>query len=121
MSGISFQWTDGLFGMALAPTGDGYSTLYFHPLSSSMEFSVTTKLLRDPKRATSSGKCYTSIIIFAENCMQKLICVLRFRYFKIFISIFRNLTEEEYRANNKKHKGCISSGIGSYKNVYTAI
>ncbi|XP_076670211.1 L-dopachrome tautomerase yellow-b [Andrena cerasifolii] len=54
VSGISFQWTDGLFGMALAPTGDGYSTIYFHPLSSSMEFSVTTKLLRDPKRATSS-------------------------------------------------------------------
>ncbi|XP_029044693.2 protein yellow isoform X1 [Osmia bicornis bicornis] len=54
VSGISFQWTDGLFGMSLAPTGDGYSTMYFHPLSSSMEFSVSTKLLRDPQRATSS-------------------------------------------------------------------
>ncbi|KAG7208906.1 hypothetical protein KM043_015087 [Ampulex compressa] len=54
VSGISFQWTDGLFGMALESTNDGYSTMYFHPLSSSMEFSVSTKLLRDPERAESS-------------------------------------------------------------------
>ncbi|XP_012244008.1 protein yellow isoform X2 [Bombus impatiens] len=53
VSGISFQWTDGLFGMGLAPTNDGYSVMYFHPLSSTMEFSVSTKLLRDPERATS--------------------------------------------------------------------
>ncbi|CAL7933723.1 unnamed protein product [Xylocopa violacea] len=53
VSGISFQWTDGLFGMGLAPSSDGYSVMYFHPLSSSMEFSVSTKLLRDPERATS--------------------------------------------------------------------
>ncbi|XP_039313570.1 protein yellow isoform X2 [Solenopsis invicta] len=54
VSGISFQWNDGLFGMALAPTGDGYSTLYYHPLSSGMEFSVSTRLLRDPLRASSA-------------------------------------------------------------------
>ncbi|XP_043250905.1 protein yellow isoform X1 [Colletes gigas] len=48
VSGISFQWSDGLFGMGLAPIGDGYSTMYFHALSSNMEFSVSTKLLRDP-------------------------------------------------------------------------
>ncbi|XP_054001130.1 protein yellow-like [Hylaeus anthracinus] len=54
VSGISFRWSDGLFGMGLASTGDGYSTMYFHPLSSTMEYSVSTKLLRDPERATSS-------------------------------------------------------------------
>ncbi|KAK9310766.1 hypothetical protein QLX08_000068 [Tetragonisca angustula] len=53
VSGISFQWTDGLFGMGLASTNDGYSMMYFHPLSSTMEYSVSTKLLRDPERATS--------------------------------------------------------------------
>ncbi|KYN03197.1 Protein yellow [Cyphomyrmex costatus] len=52
VSGISFQWNDGLFGMALAPTGDGYSTMYYHPLSSGMEFSVSTRLLRDAQRAS---------------------------------------------------------------------
>lgn len=51
VSGIAFQWTDGLFGVALAPSADGYSTLYFHPLCSTMEFSVNTRLLRDPDRA----------------------------------------------------------------------
>ncbi|KAL2719743.1 protein yellow [Vespula maculifrons] len=53
VSGLAFVWTDGIFGMALAPTPDGYSTLYFHPLSSTMEFSVSTKLLRNPERINS--------------------------------------------------------------------
>lgn len=56
MSGISFQWTDGLFGMSIAPSDDGYSVMYFHPLSSTMEYSVSTKVLRDPERANSPGK-----------------------------------------------------------------
>lgn len=55
VSGVAFQWTDGIFGMALAPTGDGYSILYFHPLSSTMEFSVSTKILRDPEQVNSPG------------------------------------------------------------------
>lgn len=55
VSGISFQWNDGLFGMALAPTGDGYSTMYYHSLSSGMEFSVSTRLLRDAQRANAAG------------------------------------------------------------------
>lgn len=56
MSGISFQWTDGLFGMSIAPSNDGYSVMYFHPLSSTMEYSVSTKILRDSERANSPGK-----------------------------------------------------------------
>lgn len=56
VSGIWFQWTDGLFGMALAPTNDGYSTMYFHPLSSSMEFLISTKILRNETRAAMSEK-----------------------------------------------------------------
>jgi len=43
--------------MALAPTGDGYSILYYHALSSGMEFSVNTRLLRDPQRASAAGRC----------------------------------------------------------------
>lgn len=54
VSGIAFQWSDGIFGMALVPTKDGFSTLYFHPLSSTLEFAVSTKLLRDQERATSA-------------------------------------------------------------------
>ncbi|GLV41824.1 yellow-b [Carabus blaptoides fortunei] len=52
VSGIHFQWTDHLFGMALSARGsNGFSTLYFHPMVSTNEFSVSTEYLRDPKIA----------------------------------------------------------------------
>lgn len=55
IAGISFQWEDGLFGLALSKQqSDGFSTLYFHPLSSTHEFSVNTKVLRNKTYATSS-------------------------------------------------------------------
>lgn len=55
INGIEFQWDDGLYGLALSkPQSDGYSTLYFHPLSSTMEFSVKTSVLRNKTLATSA-------------------------------------------------------------------
>ncbi|XP_014232843.1 protein yellow-like [Trichogramma pretiosum] len=54
VGGVVFHWSDGVLGMALQPHEDGYSTLYFHPLTSTAEFSVGTRLLRDPKRADTS-------------------------------------------------------------------
>lgn len=54
ITGISFQWDDGLFGIALSrPQSDGFATLYFHPLSSTNEFSVSTRILRNQTLATS--------------------------------------------------------------------
>lgn len=49
MDNIKFQWTDGIFGMALGPRSpDGSGrTLYFHPLSSNREFSVRTSFLHN--------------------------------------------------------------------------
>ncbi|KAI4456295.1 protein yellow-related [Holotrichia oblita] len=48
VSGINFQWADGVFGLALsAADGDGFSTLYFHPMTSTNEFSVNTRYLRN--------------------------------------------------------------------------
>lgn len=56
IAGVSFQWEDGLFGLALSKKQlDGYATLYFHPLSSTNEFSVSTKFLRNQTVATSVG------------------------------------------------------------------
>ncbi|XP_011506369.1 PREDICTED: protein yellow [Ceratosolen solmsi marchali] len=54
VGGVDFHWSDGIFGLALAPTGDGFSTLYFHPLTSTMEFSVSTRILRDFNRIVAS-------------------------------------------------------------------
>lgn len=59
VGGVSFQWSDGLFGLALAPplanssgqggvmggVGSAY-TLYFHPMNSFHEFAVSTRALR---------------------------------------------------------------------------
>nr|CAH7712509.1 unnamed protein product [Callosobruchus chinensis] len=53
VAGITFQWADGIFGLALSkPDESGYSTLYFHPMHSFHEFTVSTKLLRDEAMAT---------------------------------------------------------------------
>lgn len=55
VSGITFQWTDHLFGLALsAPDSEGFSTLYFHPMVSTNEFAVSTKYLRDEKLSSTS-------------------------------------------------------------------
>lgn len=55
VNGINFQWDDGLFGLALSkPQADGYPLLYFHPFSSTNEFSVSTKILRNETAATSN-------------------------------------------------------------------
>nr|XP_033324997.1 protein yellow-like [Megalopta genalis] len=50
VSGFSFQWTDGVFGLSLSPKrSDGDRTLYFHAMCGITEFSVPTSVLRDDK------------------------------------------------------------------------
>lgn len=55
VAGVSFNWSDGLFGLALRPEKDGYSTLFFHPMISFDEFAVSTKVLRDESLATNQS------------------------------------------------------------------
>ncbi|XP_075970705.1 L-dopachrome tautomerase yellow-f2-like [Anticarsia gemmatalis] len=48
VSGIEFQWTDGVFALSLSePREDGYRTMFFHAFSSTKEFCVSTELLRN--------------------------------------------------------------------------
>lgn len=55
INGINFQWGDGLFGLSISKQQpDGFANLYFHPFSSTMEFSVSTKVLRNQTYAVSS-------------------------------------------------------------------
>lgn len=64
VAGVNFEWTDGLFGLALSAenSNDKYRTLFFHPFSSFSEFAVSTRLLQneslwtDPKRAAMSNQ-----------------------------------------------------------------
>jgi hypothetical protein len=64
VAGVNFEWTDGLFGLALSAEDrrHKYRTLYFHPFSSFSEFSVSTRILQnktlwtDPELAGDSEK-----------------------------------------------------------------
>ncbi|PNF20871.1 hypothetical protein B7P43_G11191 [Cryptotermes secundus] len=53
VGGVNFQMRDGIFSLALsAPHEDGFKTAYFHPFSSTNEFSVSTKVFRNKTLAT---------------------------------------------------------------------
>lgn len=56
VAGLNFQWgEEGIFGMALSPIkSDGYRTLFFSPLASHREFTVSTRILRDASRVEDS-------------------------------------------------------------------
>lgn len=69
ITGIKFQWDDGLFGLALSKAQmDGFATLYFHPLSSTNEFSVSTKILRDKSLASiNTGDLYREFKVLGSR------------------------------------------------------
>lgn len=56
IAGLNFQWsTEGIFGIDVSPIGrDGFRTLHFSPLASHTEFAVSTKILRDESKVSSS-------------------------------------------------------------------
>lgn len=55
VAGVNFQWTDGVFGMAVGkPLADGSRTVYFHALSSTKEFAVNNRILQNETYCTSS-------------------------------------------------------------------
>lgn len=56
IAGLNFQWgEEGIFGIALSPIKrDGYRTLFFSPIASNREFSVSTRILRDSSKVDNS-------------------------------------------------------------------
>lgn len=56
LHGVNFQWTDGIFGLALSPIDHKHDRLlFFHPMSSYTEFYVSTSVLRDHRRVNNSA------------------------------------------------------------------
>ncbi|XP_026765183.2 protein yellow [Galleria mellonella] len=57
IAGLNFQWgAEGIFGIAPSPIkSDGYRTLYFSPLSSHTEFSVSTRILRNESKVENGS------------------------------------------------------------------
>lgn len=58
IGGLNFNWfSEGIFGITTSPIGpDGYRTLYFSPLTSNTEFSVSTRILRNESNVEGSYK-----------------------------------------------------------------
>lgn len=56
INNITFQWEDGLFGLALSKpvAPENHPILYFHPFVSMDEFQVSTKFLKNQTLATST-------------------------------------------------------------------
>lgn len=65
---ISFKWDDGIFGIALSkPDADGFATLYFHPLSSTNEFSVSTRVLRNASYALAGRESFNEYKVLGNR------------------------------------------------------
>lgn len=59
VKGRNFTWTDAIFGIGMsAPNSDNFSTLYFHPMASHNEFSVSTEYLRNQSIADSNFNAF---------------------------------------------------------------
>lgn len=59
VGGVNFQWTDGVFGLALGKAAaDGSRNVYFHALSSTREFSVPNKVLQNETYSQSTEAYY---------------------------------------------------------------
>lgn len=54
LHGVNFQWPDGIFGLSLGRYHNGNRPLYYHSMSSSLEFVVDTSVIRDPTRVNDS-------------------------------------------------------------------
>lgn len=59
VGGVNFQWTDGVFGMALGSVQpDNSRPVYFHALSSTREFVVSNLVLQNETLATDPSSYY---------------------------------------------------------------
>lgn len=59
VGGVNFQWTDGVFGMAIGPMKPDHSKdIYFHALASTKEFKVNNRVLQNESLVTSPEAYY---------------------------------------------------------------
>ncbi|XP_055386524.1 L-dopachrome tautomerase yellow-f2 [Condylostylus longicornis] len=59
IGGVNFQWTDGLFALAIGDKkSDGTRDIWFHPLASTKEFVVSNKVLQNETHVTGLNYYY---------------------------------------------------------------
>lgn len=67
VGGVNFQWTDGVFGLAVGnEKTDGSRDVYFHALSSTKEFAVSNKVLQNETYSTSPD-CYYEFKLLGDR------------------------------------------------------
>lgn len=64
IGGQQYQWNDGIFSVALSePNEHGFKTAYFHALSSTSEFAVSTQILRNQSLASQPRQFRTNFTV----------------------------------------------------------
>ncbi|KAH8306708.1 hypothetical protein KR044_007190, partial [Drosophila immigrans] len=59
VGGVNFQWTDGVFGMAVGPLkADNTKDIYFHALASTKEFKVSNRVLQNESHVNGGESYY---------------------------------------------------------------
>lgn len=70
IGGVNFQWTDGVFGMAIgSKKPDQTRDIYFHALASTKEFKVSNKVLQNESYVTSP-KAYFDFQLVGDRGMN---------------------------------------------------
>ncbi|XP_023170173.2 protein yellow [Drosophila hydei] len=70
VAGVNFQWTDGVFGMAVGPLNpDHTKDIYFHALASTKEFKVSNRVLQN-ESYVNGGDSYYDFKLIGDRGMN---------------------------------------------------
>ncbi|EDW02839.1 protein yellow [Drosophila grimshawi] len=70
VGGVNFQWTDGVFGMAVGPLQpDNTKDIYFHALASTKEFKVSNRVLQNQSHV-NGGESYYDFKLVGDRGMN---------------------------------------------------
>lgn len=103
VKGYNFTWDDALFGIALsAPNAEGFSTLYFHPMASYNEFSVSTQYLRNQSLADDNFHAFKLLGSRGPNA-QSSVSFLDPKTGVLFYSLVNLNAVACWKASNKEY------------------
>ncbi|ALC39708.1 yellow-c [Drosophila busckii] len=70
VGGVNFQWTDGVFGLAVGPkNADNSRDIYFHAFASTKEFKVSNRVLQN-ESYVNGGSSYFDFKIVGDRGMN---------------------------------------------------
>ncbi|GBP36654.1 Protein yellow [Eumeta japonica] len=102
VKGYNFSWTDAIFGLSISAPEDEYSTLYFHPMSSYSEFSVSTRYLRNQSIAEQNFEAFKHLGSRGPNA-QSSVSFLDPKTGVLFYSLVNLNAVACWRTSNKEY------------------